>query len=337
MRRGKKLGSSFQSASPADRSICENGVQKSSVGGAIAATSTSTIRIAHLSDLHIGFLSRRLSDWFSKGIIAQLNYLLNIHRRFNSQLLQVLPAVLRTLAVDCVLISGDFTTAGSECEFLAARDFLEQLQKIGVRLLLIPGNHDHYTKRQKTSGFYRHLYPFMHGSGGGLYTDRFERLVLDKTGENPWDIWLLDQAEPTPWMSSQGIFDQRVSTNLSRAMREHSPLTRNAIICGHFPLHNASRRLRELLGRRALRDALTKQKNVRLYAHGHTHQFHIFDERPRRGAICADAGSATQRGRAGFNLYELGLKTAKLRRFYFGDDLSQALWPEAAAHTWTWS
>lgn len=337
MRRRKKLGSSFKSAQPADRSICENGIQKSSACDAIAATSNSTIRIAHLSDLHIGFLSRRLSDWFSKGIIAQLNYLLNIHRRFNSQLLQVLPAVLHSLNVNCVLISGDFTTAGSECEFLAARDFLKQLQKSGIRFLLIPGNHDHYIKRQTTSGFYRHLYPLMQGGGGGLFTDRFERIVFDKTGENSWDIWLLDQAEPTPWMSSQGVFDPSVSSHLSAAMREQSPPGRNALVCGHFPLHSASRRLRELLGRRALREALTEQKNVRLYAHGHTHQFHIFDERPRRGAICADAGSATQRGRAGFNLYELGIKTAKLRRFYFGDDLCQTPWPEAAAHTWTWS
>lgn len=295
----------------------------------------ATIRVAHLSDLHIGFLSKYPLDWLSKGIIAQLNYLLRIHRRFQPELLETLPKTLQTLDVDWVLISGDFTTAGNESEFLVAREFLEKLQNCGLRLLLIPGNHDHYTERKESSGFYRYIYPLMKSDRKTLFSDRSERCILTKDPSNPWEIWLLDQTEPTPWISSQGIYDAKSASLLSAKMSSEAKRF-NAIMCGHFPLHNSSHRLRELLGRRILREVLSKKEQVRIYAHGHTHQHHIFDERPKRGAISSDSGSLTQRGRGGFNIYELKAQGVNLRRFWAQNEPSSSPWIEGALHHWSW-
>jgi len=70
-------------------------------------------RLLHLSDLHFG--------------------------RVDELLLSPLGAVIRSIKVDLVIISGDFTQRARRAQFEAARKFLDSLQ---VPTLVVPGNHD---------------------------------------------------------------------------------------------------------------------------------------------------------------------------------------------------
>lgn len=298
------------------------------------------LKIAHLSDIHFGSLSKDWRDWLSKGCIAQVNYLLNIHRRFDFSLLEDLPALLSAENVDCVLITGDFTTAGNEHEHRVAAAFVDRLQSRHLPCLHIPGNHDHYARRSAGEGYFRHLYPRMtHSrcdSANSLFADRFELRELSDQDDNPWQIWLLDQCLPTPWIFSSGQFDALALSQLAAEMEKYGNLPGNWLVCGHFPLHNCASRYRELQGRRELRALLEQQAKVRLYLHGHTHQSHLFDERPKRSFMAIDAGSCTQRSRATLNIYELLPQSALLRGFKNSADSKARTWQELTRMTWSW-
>ena len=275
----------------------------------------------------------------SKGCIAQINYLLNIHRRFDFSLLEDLPALLSAENVDLVLISGDFTTAGGEHEHQVAAAFVDKLQSQQLPCLHVPGNHDHYVRRTFDEGYFRHLYPSMtHKSlnANSLFADRFELQDLSSKEGNPWRIWLLDQCLPTSWISSSGQFDTHAVGRLAAAMKSSGDLPGNWLVCGHFPLHNCASRYRELQGRRELRALLEQHSNVRLYLHGHTHQSHLFDERPDRSFMAIDAGSCTQRRRATFNIYELHPQSALLRGFKSSIESKARSWQEVTRMTWSW-
>ncbi len=296
-------------------------------------------KIAHLSDFHIGALSKQWKDWLSKGWIAQVNYLLGLHRRFDLATLQLLPTFLRAQGVDLVVVTGDFTTAGSEGEFGIALAFLEGLKKENLPCYHVPGNHDHYSRRKCHEGYFGNLYPLMPQSGSSqqLFHARFERKSLCSQRDNLWDIWLLDQTAPTSWISSNGHFDSDATAEFAAAQRSKLPSGRNTLVCGHFPLHRSARGFRELIGRQALRGALADRLENRLYIHGHTHQFHIVDERPERGFVSVDAGSCTQLGGSGFNIYELGPKSATLQRFQRLDVQDRVDWRPTRAFSWSWS
>lgn len=70
-------------------------------------------RIVHLSDLHFAKIEPGSAE-------------------------AVLDAV-RSLAPDLVIVSGDLTLAGRRHEFIAARKFLDQIER---PLIVVPGNHD---------------------------------------------------------------------------------------------------------------------------------------------------------------------------------------------------
>ena len=73
-------------------------------------------RIAHLSDIHFGAHDPRI-------VAATEAWLLDHHP-------------------DLVIISGDFTQRARVAQFREASAYLERLRAAGLRLLLIPGNHD---------------------------------------------------------------------------------------------------------------------------------------------------------------------------------------------------
>ena len=71
------------------------------------------MRLCHLSDLHFGHHDARVAEALGTDVVAQ--------------------------APDLVVVSGDFTQIGSEAEFVAARQFLDDM---GLPFFAVPGNHD---------------------------------------------------------------------------------------------------------------------------------------------------------------------------------------------------
>jgi 3',5'-cyclic AMP phosphodiesterase CpdA len=75
-----------------------------------------TLRIAHLSDIHFG-------GEHEAALAATFDWLTGT-------------------PPDLVIISGDLTVAGAAAEFEAAANWTRSLSAAGVRLLVLPGNHD---------------------------------------------------------------------------------------------------------------------------------------------------------------------------------------------------
>lgn len=121
------------------------------------------MRIAHLSDLHFGRHDPAVAGGLANDISG--------------------------VAPDLVVVSGDFTQIGSEAEFAAARDFLDE---ISAPVMAVPGNHDvpAYNLIKRFSNPYGHyrrfiapdLEPFVEMDGvalAGLKTVRRVRMGLN--------------------------------------------------------------------------------------------------------------------------------------------------------------
>jgi len=89
-----------------------------------------------------------LSDWASKRLAGGANLLRGRGRRF-SHVAEKTRAMVRLkdeLQADFVVCTGDITSLATDAEFESARSILDPLLDTG-RFVVIPGNHDHYTRR----------------------------------------------------------------------------------------------------------------------------------------------------------------------------------------------
>lgn len=116
------------------------------------------MRLAHISDLHFSHLSFHPGQFFSKRWIGNLNLLINRKKVFAHNSLYTLIPLFQELNVDGVLLTGDLTTTSHPKEFRQAKHFVDALTEAGLKVYLIPGNHDHYTcAAYKRLDFYQHF------------------------------------------------------------------------------------------------------------------------------------------------------------------------------------
>lgn len=260
------------------------------------------LRIAHISDPHFTSLSWKPQDWLCKRVLAQLNYLFTRSGGF-TEARQSLPDYLKDQNIDAVIVSGDLTTSGTDAECKQALKWLERFN-FAKKVLSVPGNHDAYTARPQNSGYFSQLAD-LHLA----LSKRQEKLLFHKRltychlNEN-W-LWVgIDLCLPTSWISSQGLFDHDLEKNLENFLSEQSPQT-NILLTGHFPYHPRSQKKYELLRKEAFQKLLERFPNVKLYLHGHTHDYHILDGRPKNLPLSLDCGSCFVGKRASFCIIEI--------------------------------
>jgi 3',5'-cyclic AMP phosphodiesterase CpdA len=95
---------------------------------------SSVFRIAHLSDLHI--VGERYGYRMEAGTHGPRG-----NRCFRNTL-RKLAAVNAKTPLDCVLVTGDITDAGTRAEWAEFTDLLRTCPELRKRLSLVPGNHD---------------------------------------------------------------------------------------------------------------------------------------------------------------------------------------------------
>lgn len=276
------------------------------------------MRLAHLSDLHFG-----ASTWnlFSKRILGTLNWLLRRRHDFIHERLDPLPALFSELKVDLILVTGDLTTTGLPAELCAAQEALGRFEQ---PLLLLPGNHDQYTRgsfRRKT--FYKWC-----ANPTTTYSLRehgLEHHVL----ANGWNLILLDTAPATPLRFSGGHFSPALEARLETLL---ASLQGPTLVANHFPYFLTPKRDHRLLRGEALEQLLARHR-VRLYLHGHTHRHILANLQPSGLPITLDAGSATYRRQATFNILDLTAQECTVTPHRF----SGGQWEREAPETMSWA
>src|SRR5262249_57582954 len=118
-----------------------------------------TIRIAHLSDIHISAkpLGWRLGDYFNKRSTGWINYRWLGRRHRFRRAGEALAAIVRELVErwpEHLIFTGDATALGFEAEFARAAALLHVGDAAMPPGLALPGNHDYSTRHAARSGLF---------------------------------------------------------------------------------------------------------------------------------------------------------------------------------------
>ena len=283
------------------------------------------MRILHFSDIHLGLGLRRvpLSDWAGKRLAGGANILRGRGRRFShaAEKTRAMVRLKDELHADLVLCTGDLTALATKAEFLAAQEIFEPLLDTG-RFIVIPGNHDLYTRRDVEQGRFARRF------GRGLESD-----LPDLCTDGAWPIVRLpaddvavlavNSARPNmaPWKSSGRVPDEQIE-GLRTALADPRVAGRFVFLMTHYAPCRAdgSPDSREH-GLENLADLLDATEDIERGAFlcGHVHT--AFRQRIAGFAgevFCA--GSSTLAGREGFWLFESRAEGWEARRGRWSGD-----------------
>lgn len=247
------------------------------------------MKIAHISDLHFSQWDRGLSQFFSKRWLGNLNYLFGRRKIFSHERLDQLPQLFQQQGITHVLISGDLSTTSSPAEFEKAQAFVTSLEKAGLKVFAIPGNHDQYTKGAYRDQRFYDYFPSTWGVGD-LKKDKMTACPLDKT----WWLVGLDTALATSWFYSTGEFSSTAEDSLARFLSS-LPSDQKVILLNHFPFFPHEPIRKRLERGEALKNLLLKFPQVQLYCHGHTHRHCFADLRASRLPLLINSGCTPHR------------------------------------------
>lgn len=273
------------------------------------------MKIAHLSDIHFFNAPFKLSNLFSKRLLGILNDRFNPHRKALKYDPFELPLVLKELEVQWVFISGDFTTTSTKEEYEIASSFIKALKDQGLKVLCIPGNHDHYTlSAHKARRFYQYM-----DAPKELKKNRFAFVPLDSSTS----CLLLDTTYATPFWSSQGLFTKELEKELTDFLDKRPPHQR-FFVMNHFPIYPNDRPKRHQMKRKqALLDLLMNTPNIVAYLHGHTHRSELsLSQTP----LSINCGSLTLTQHGSFHVMNLESEFLEVEQYQLFNEKWQAMW-----------
>ncbi len=268
------------------------------------------IRIAHISDLHFSKVSLSPLQFFSKRWLGNFNLIFSRKKTYLYSQLESLISLFHELKIEWVVVTGDLSTTSLRQEFQKAKAFFQEFENLGIKVVSIPGNHDHYTKNAwKTRRFYQVLND-LHGKTFSLKNDGISAIDLNAT----WVLIALDTALATPLTSSRGFFSEELEQKLTSLLSSIPP-HKQILLLNHFPLFEHERSSKTLKRASSLRDLLKKFPNVRFYLNGHTHTHCIADLRSNGMPIILDSGSASHHQAGSWNLLDLYPNGAEVQAF----------------------
>ncbi len=266
---------------------------------------TTRFRIAHISDLHFAEPTLSPLQFFSKRWVGNLYQMFSRSKYLDSSQLEKLVDQFIALKIDYVFITGDLTTTSRIQELRHAADFAAKLQSQGLRVIAIPGNHDHYTRKACRQKLFYRFFPDYRENGFSLKDDGLALIPLHEG----WTLLALDTACATSLFSSQGNFHSKIESSLKSALLK-IPARQNVILMNHFPLFEHEKPNKTLLRATALRTLVASHPNIRFYLHGHTHTHCLADLRASRYPIILDSGSTSQITAGSWNMLDLASSEA---------------------------
>mgnify|MGYP001799379816 CR=1 FL=1 len=263
-------------------------------------------RMIHLSDLHFSYFTWSPLQFFSKRWIGNANLLLSRRTTFVPHALEDLPELFASLGVEKVLFTGDASTTGLKKELEKAAHFFEKISQKNIQVMALPGNHDHYTKKDyKRKTFYRYF------PSKSLEENGVETLPL----ADGWNYVGLDAVLSTPFYSSEGRFSEKIEQNLLNTLDVLGP--EKILLASHFPYIPFERPLKRLQRGEKLEKIIKKDPRIQIYAHGHTHRRCIADLR-KEGPLILDSGPVSHIQKGSFYLYDLSKNQIEITIYAVG-------------------
>ncbi len=252
--------------------------------------------IVHLSDIHMG--------------------------RIDPALLLPLSAAIRRAAPDLVAVSGDFTQRARTSQFVAARRFLDSLER---PLLVVPGNHDVPLWNVAA----RFVTPL------GRYRRYIARNLEPVVEDDEMIVVGVNTARSWAW--GEGRINTAQVDGIVKKLRTVPPAKLRIVVTHHpfdLPPGVGERRL---LGRARMAMARLTAASADLFLAGHLHISHIGHSAERyriegHSALLVQAGTVSMRGRGeqpSFNLLRVARPSIAISRLAW--DSSTAAFLETAA------
>jgi 3',5'-cyclic AMP phosphodiesterase CpdA len=268
------------------------------------------MRILHFSDVHVqeSVAAMPLAELMGKRLLAAGNLFLKRGRLFRDaqRKLAALIEFARREQVEIALYTGDFTAVGSEAEYSEARRAFEPLARAATGLCAVPGNHDLYLEDTvEHARFERHFGDFARSDWPESAVDGvfpFVRLF----GEQLAVIGVNSaKPNPNPFLST-GCIPQRQLEVLAKLLDDPRLNGRWIVVMTHYgvirPDGSPDTPTHGLENVDAFMRICTRPGVVVVHGHIH-HRFHHAPSERHPWLFCS--GSATQRDREGFWLFEL--------------------------------
>lgn len=262
------------------------------------------MKIAHISDLHFSKLTLSPLQFFSKRWIGNLNLFFSRKKGHSPKQVYNILKILEKHEVECVFITGDLSTTSRASEFLLALEFIEEIRKKGIKTIVLPGNHDHYTKSAyKKKLFYSYFtntdFPYLFKDKAvSLKNEGIEAVKLN----DHYCAITLDAVVATSLVMSTGLFSEEIEKKLIDVL-ENIPQGLNTLVLCHFPFFCIDSYRKRLIRKEKLKTILEKY-NVSIYFHGHTHNHSIANLQPELPLIL-DSGSCSRVKEGYFNILNL--------------------------------
>jgi len=262
------------------------------------------IKIAHISDLHFYKTHYHPSQFFSKRWIGNINAMFLRKKVFKPDQIWLLPDFFEKLKIDYVVVSGDISSTSLKEEFALAKKIFDEFHKKGIKTFIVPGNHDHYTKKAHRDKLF---YDFFKQDGSNKIEKKFS---LKKDGveakflKDGWWFVGLDCTLATSLTSSRGVFSKEIENNFIEVLRD-IPKEDFIILINHFPFLKSPVKRKELVRSDYLLKIIQENPNIKIYLHGHTHHHAILDLRDKNLPIVLDSGSSSHNFLGKWNLLEI--------------------------------
>jgi 3',5'-cyclic AMP phosphodiesterase CpdA len=273
----------------------------------VAGSAAPRIRIAHLSDVHlgpvVGFTPRY---WNLKRLVGFYNWQVNRRAVHRPEVVAALLADLAERAVDHVAVTGDLVNIGLPAEHAQALDWLRSIGP-PERVSVVPGNHDIYTSTGHDPGAMRWR-RYMACDERGLdvaHPDQFP--YVRRIGEAV--LIGVNSAIHTAPGRAIGRVGTAQRERLASALERHAGTCRIVMI-HHPPVAGHAKAHHELIDAMEV-DAVLRRAGAELVIHGHNHTDSILYRPASRpvpviGVASASAAVAYQGAPcAGYNIYEV--------------------------------
>ncbi|MFS8563523.1 MAG: metallophosphoesterase [Rhabdochlamydiaceae bacterium] len=261
------------------------------------------LRIAQISDLHFSKLTYSLSQFLSKQWVGNFNLFAFRKKNYIPDNINLLPEIFKDLNVQYVVVCGDVSTTSQRSEFALASHFIQHLAANDATPIVVPGNHDQYTKKAYKQKWFYDFFPSSFSSPIKKFNLK-EHGVAAKFLGDQWWIVTLDTALATPLISSRGYFSPFIEFNLEELLLQIPPQD-SVILVNHFPFFQNDSSRKILLRGAELQAVIRKFPKIKFYLHGHSHRHCIADLRMDGLPVILDSGSTAHRTDGTWNLIDI--------------------------------
>ncbi|MEM1247290.1 MAG: metallophosphoesterase [Acidobacteriota bacterium] len=196
------------------------------------------MRVLHFSDIHLPTALRGAParSFFGKRAVGWLNLQLRRKGAFRDGFpkVEALSSLCSDQEVDLLIMSGDYSTLGTEVELAAARQAVDPLIAQALSYVTVPGNHDVYLPDALRDGrFERHFGDLLGSDLPNRCTDGpwpLVRLVGDEVA-----VVVVNSSRPNPQvLRSSGRVPAEQLASLMQILDEPPIRTRFVFIVTHY-------------------------------------------------------------------------------------------------------